>query len=90
MGLEPMQEIVLVRHATATGQDATAALTMEGQRQALMAANHVRRPGECGPGEGGEIARGTVVSIDGPHIRYDGLDPETIGLRFAGSALRLA
>src|SRR3954464_10560791 len=29
-----MQKIVLVRHATATGQEADAALTVEGQRQA--------------------------------------------------------
>lgn len=34
-----MQEIVLVRHATATGQDAAAALTIEGQRQACVLAD---------------------------------------------------
>jgi 2,3-bisphosphoglycerate-dependent phosphoglycerate mutase len=34
-----MQQIVLVRHATATGQDATAALTSEGQRQARVLAD---------------------------------------------------
>ena len=34
-----MQKIVLVRHATATGQDANAALTIEGQRQAHMLAD---------------------------------------------------
>jgi len=34
-----MQEIVLVRHATATGQDAHAALTIEGQRQARRLAD---------------------------------------------------
>jgi 2,3-bisphosphoglycerate-dependent phosphoglycerate mutase len=39
MGAEPMQKIVLVRHATATGQDAKAALTIEGQRQARMLAD---------------------------------------------------
>jgi 2,3-bisphosphoglycerate-dependent phosphoglycerate mutase len=39
MGTEPIQEIVLVRHATATGQDATAPLTIEGQRQARMLAD---------------------------------------------------
>jgi 2,3-bisphosphoglycerate-dependent phosphoglycerate mutase len=31
-----MQKIVLVRHATATGQDADAPLTIDGQRQALV------------------------------------------------------
>jgi 2,3-bisphosphoglycerate-dependent phosphoglycerate mutase len=39
MGAEPMQKIVLVRHATATGQGANAALTIEGQRQARMLAD---------------------------------------------------
>jgi 2,3-bisphosphoglycerate-dependent phosphoglycerate mutase len=34
-----MQELVLVRHATATGQDANAALTIEGQREAHLLAN---------------------------------------------------
>jgi 2,3-bisphosphoglycerate-dependent phosphoglycerate mutase len=34
-----MQKIVLVRHATATGQEATAALTSEGQRQARVLAD---------------------------------------------------
>jgi 2,3-bisphosphoglycerate-dependent phosphoglycerate mutase len=34
-----MQKLVLVRHATATGQDADAALTMEGERQALLLAD---------------------------------------------------
>ena len=34
-----MQTIVLVRHAAATGQDANAALTMEGQLQARMLAD---------------------------------------------------
>ena len=34
-----MPEIVLVRHATATGQDADAALTIEGQRQARLLAD---------------------------------------------------
>ena len=34
-----MQTIVLVRHAAATGQDANAALTIEGQRQARMLAD---------------------------------------------------
>jgi 2,3-bisphosphoglycerate-dependent phosphoglycerate mutase len=34
-----MQKIVLVRHATATGQEATAALTSEGQRQARVLTN---------------------------------------------------
>jgi 2,3-bisphosphoglycerate-dependent phosphoglycerate mutase len=34
-----MQKIVLVRHATATGQAATAALTSEGQREARMLAD---------------------------------------------------
>ena len=34
-----MQRIVLVRHATATGQDANAALTVEGQRQAQRLAD---------------------------------------------------
>lgn len=34
-----MQDIVLVRHATAVGQEATAALTAEGQRQAHMLAD---------------------------------------------------
>jgi 2,3-bisphosphoglycerate-dependent phosphoglycerate mutase len=34
MGTEPMQKIVLVRHAAAAGQDADAPLTVEGQRQA--------------------------------------------------------
>jgi 2,3-bisphosphoglycerate-dependent phosphoglycerate mutase len=34
-----MQTIVLVRHAVATGQDANAALTIEGQRQACMLAD---------------------------------------------------
>jgi len=34
-----MQQIVLVRHAAATGQDATAALTSEGQRQARVLAD---------------------------------------------------
>jgi 2,3-bisphosphoglycerate-dependent phosphoglycerate mutase len=38
-GTEPMQKIVLVRHAAATGQDATAGLTIEGQRQAGMLAD---------------------------------------------------
>jgi len=38
-GAEPMRKIVLVRHATATGQDAKAALTIEGQRQARMLAD---------------------------------------------------
>jgi 2,3-bisphosphoglycerate-dependent phosphoglycerate mutase len=39
MGAEPMQKIVLVRHATATGQDANAALTIEGQCQARRLAD---------------------------------------------------
>ncbi len=34
-----MQTIVLVRHATATGQDTNASLTIEGQRQARMLAD---------------------------------------------------
>ena len=34
-----MQELVLVRHATATGQDASATLTIEGERQAHMLAD---------------------------------------------------
>jgi len=43
MGAEPIQKIVLVRHATATGQDANAALTIEGQRQARMLADLLLR-----------------------------------------------
>jgi 2,3-bisphosphoglycerate-dependent phosphoglycerate mutase len=39
LGVEPMQTIVLVRHAAATGQEATAALTSEGQRQARVLTN---------------------------------------------------
>jgi 2,3-bisphosphoglycerate-dependent phosphoglycerate mutase len=39
MRAEPMQKLVLVRHATATGQDATAALTAEGQHQARVLAD---------------------------------------------------
>jgi 2,3-bisphosphoglycerate-dependent phosphoglycerate mutase len=34
-----MRKLVLVRHAAAIGQDATAALTVEGQRQACMLAD---------------------------------------------------
>jgi 2,3-bisphosphoglycerate-dependent phosphoglycerate mutase len=34
-----MQELVLVRHATATGQDASATLTIEGERQAHLLAD---------------------------------------------------
>ena len=38
-----MQELVLVRHATATGQDADATLTIEGERQAHMLADLLLR-----------------------------------------------
>jgi broad specificity phosphatase PhoE len=39
IGTEPMQTIVLVRHAAATSQDANAALTIEGRRQANLLAD---------------------------------------------------
>ena len=39
MSVESMQTIVLVRHATAAGQEPEAALTIEGQRQARMLAD---------------------------------------------------
>ncbi|MBC8086857.1 MAG: histidine phosphatase family protein [Phycisphaerae bacterium] len=39
MRAEAMPEIVLVRHAAATGQEANAALTIEGQRQARLLAD---------------------------------------------------
>jgi 2,3-bisphosphoglycerate-dependent phosphoglycerate mutase len=39
LGVERMQKVVLVRHASATGQEATAALTSEGRRQARVLAD---------------------------------------------------
>lgn len=38
-----MEEIVLVRHAAATGQEATAPLTIDGQRQARALDHFLRR-----------------------------------------------
>jgi 2,3-bisphosphoglycerate-dependent phosphoglycerate mutase len=69
-----MEEIVLVRHAAATGQEATAPLTIDGQRQAEVLDHFLRQlriDGViCSP------FRRAVESID-PFCRSAGLRVET-------------